>query len=244
MHEHMEKFHFYQNPKNGRAHTLFKTAAALLYPRFVCWESWWLQNMLISAWFKFSKEVNFGVVFFGFSLHHLFLHMNLKKSNSILLAASFRLRGSRGNMRGSMVLWDQLKRHFGVSVKSSTSTSTLLFILWIKPYLAVLQVSAIFVRGWRQQGVQNGAGLGAKLPCATERSWRGWRAKKRCNIRQPIRIRKGRCTERRALHRRPNYLLRLRLTFDTHDVIGLRHALFLKYRYRYPPRQSKPTSFS
>lgn len=46
MHETME---FYQNPKNGRAHTLFKTAAALLYPRFVCWESWWLQNMLISA---------------------------------------------------------------------------------------------------------------------------------------------------------------------------------------------------
>lgn len=36
-------------------------------------------------------------------------------------------------------------------------------------------------------------------------------------------------------HRWPNYSLRLWLTFDTHDAVGLKHTVIFKYRH--PPRQ-------
>ena len=72
----MKKWHFYQTPKNGRGHNSFITAAALLYPRCVCLESWSQDKMSISAWSPVKKAVNFGGVFFGFSLHHLFMHLN------------------------------------------------------------------------------------------------------------------------------------------------------------------------
>ena len=49
----------------------------MLYPRFVCCTSHWLQNMSIPTWSVRGKVVNFGCIFFCFSLHHLFMHTNL-----------------------------------------------------------------------------------------------------------------------------------------------------------------------
>ena len=65
----------WENLKNAIVDNFWSTAAKVLNPRFVCLESWSLQSMSISAWSTISKVVNFGVLFSGFSLHHLFLHM-------------------------------------------------------------------------------------------------------------------------------------------------------------------------
>ena len=58
--------------------------AALLKPRFVCWESWSLQNIPTSAPSEHRKTVHLDGVFFGFSLHHLFMHLNYFRHHSAL----------------------------------------------------------------------------------------------------------------------------------------------------------------
>ena len=58
--------------------------AALLKPRFVCWESWLLQNIPTSAPSEHRKAIHLDGVFFGFSLHHLFMHLNYFRHHSAL----------------------------------------------------------------------------------------------------------------------------------------------------------------
>ena len=69
------KMSHFKKPLIFFSYNFFDTTARMLIPRCVCCESWLLQNMLISAWSVLNKVVTFVCVFFGFSLHHLFMHM-------------------------------------------------------------------------------------------------------------------------------------------------------------------------
>lgn len=85
----------------------------MLNPRCVCLESRWLQNMPLSAWSTHDKVVNFVRLFFGFSLHHLFMHMNpidrhspLPGPNGGLGAFTVLLHAQNGSLVGGEGLRD------------------------------------------------------------------------------------------------------------------------------------------
>ena len=81
----VETYELLGNPEFGIACNFWNKAARVLNPRFVCFESQRLQNMPITAWSIHGKALTFEDVFLGFSLHHLFMHMNIFGHQSALL---------------------------------------------------------------------------------------------------------------------------------------------------------------